>query len=168
MIKLKKNVSDFYDKLYDILVCTTIIENGIDMPNVNTIIIEHAQNFGLGQMYQLRGRVGRSDKQAFAYFFYDGEDIDKTEIMPELQTTDADSIKKFRERRKYKRRLQAMKEINEFGAGFKLASRDLEIRGAGNLLGKQQHGNIKQIGYTLYMQMLAEEIEKLKVGKNES
>lgn len=165
---LKKNVSDFYDKLYDILVCTTIIENGIDMPNVNTIIIEHAQNFGLGQMYQLRGRVGRSDKQAFAYFFYDGEDIDKQETISELQKEGADSIKKFHERRKYKRRLQAMKEINEFGAGFKLASRDLEIRGAGNLLGKQQHGNIKQIGYALYMQMLAEEIEKLNEGRNES
>lgn len=162
---LKKNVSDFYEGKYDILVCTTIIENGLDMPNVNTIIVEHAQNFGLGQMYQLRGRVGRSDKQAYAYFFYDGDDLDSEDRIMEAQIKNTAYLKKFRERRKYRRRLQAIKETNELGAGFKLASRDLEIRGAGNLLGKQQHGNIKQIGYALYMQMLAEEIEKLKVSQ---
>lgn len=157
---LKSNISDFYERKFDILVCTTIIENGIDMPNVNTIIIEHSQNFGLGQMYQLRGRVGRGDKQAYAYFFYDGDDIDSKEVIP-LEVSESE-LKKMQERRKYKKRLQAIKDSHELGAGFKLASRDLEIRGAGNLLGKQQHGNIKQVGYALYMQMLSEEIEKLK------
>lgn len=160
---LTKNVTEFYEHKYDVLLCTTIIENGLDMPNVNTIIIEHAQNFGLGQMYQLRGRVGRGDKQAYAFFFYDGDEVDHDDSEEEkVIRTDA-GLKKFRERRKYKKRLQAIKEVNQLGAGFSLASRDLEIRGAGNLLGKQQHGNIKQIGYALYMQMLAEEIEKLKV-----
>ncbi len=160
--QLRTNVEDFYEGKYDILVCTTIIENGIDMPNVNTIIVEHAQNFGLGQMYQLRGRVGRSDKQAYAYFFYDGDDLEKDDSILEANIKDVATLKKFRERRKYRMRLKAIKETSELGSGFRLASRDLEIRGAGNLLGKQQHGNIKQIGYALYMQMLAEEIEKLK------
>lgn len=163
---LTKNIEDFYAGRYDILACTTIIENGIDMPNVNTIIIEHAQNFGLGQMYQLRGRVGRGNKQAFAYFFYDGEEVEIDETIKESTIKDVSILKKLRESRKYKKRLQAIKDSNELGSGFKLASRDLEIRGAGNLLGKQQHGNIKQIGYALYMQMLAEEIEKLKNSDN--
>lgn len=163
---LMKNVSDFYEGRFDILVCTTIIENGLDMPNVNTIIVEHAQNFGLGQLYQLRGRVGRGDKQGYAYFYYDGDILkdDDNEIEKNIKT--AANLKRFRERRKYRQRLIAIKESSELGAGFKLASRDLEIRGAGNLLGKQQHGNIKQIGYALYMQMLAEEIEKLKVAES--
>lgn len=160
---LTKNVGEFYQGNYDILVCTTIIENGLDMPNVNTIIVEHAQNFGLGQMYQLRGRVGRGDKQAYAYFLYDGDEIEQNDAVTEASIQSTANLKKYRERRKYKKRLQAIKDSNELGAGFKLASRDLEIRGAGNLLGKQQHGNIKQIGYALYMQMLAEEIEKLKI-----
>lgn len=159
---LNNNVEDFYNGKYDLLLCTTIIENGLDMPNVNTIIINNAQNFGLGQLYQLRGRVGRSEKQAYAYFFYDGEDIDEDDTKRELQLESQTDLTKLRNMRKYKKRLQAIKETDELGAGFKLASRDLEIRGAGNLLGKQQHGNIKQIGYALYMQMLAEEIEKLK------
>lgn len=160
---LTKNVGEFYKGNYDILVCTTIIENGLDMPNVNTIIVEHAQNFGLGQMYQLRGRVGRGDKQGYAYFLYDGDEIEQNDAVTEWSIQSTANLKKYRERRKYKKRLQAIKDSNELGAGFKLASRDLEIRGAGNLLGKQQHGNIKQIGYALYMQMLAEEIEKLKI-----
>ena len=157
--KLKENVNAFYEGEFDVLLCTTIIENGLDMPNVNTIIVEHAQNFGLGQLYQLRGRVGRSIKQAYAYFFYDGSDFD------ELDSLEANTESKLFKKRnlKYVKRLKALKESNELGSGFRLASRDLEIRGAGNLLGKQQHGNIKQIGYALYMQMLAEEIEKLKV-----
>lgn len=161
---LMKNVSEFYEGKFDILVCTTIIENGLDMPNVNTIIIEHAQNFGLGQLYQLRGRVGRGDKQGYAYFFYDGDVLKDDDSVMESNIKNPAYLKRFRERRKYRQRLKAIKESSELGAGFKLASRDLEIRGAGNLLGKQQHGNIKQIGYALYMQMLAEEIEKLKVS----
>jgi len=161
---LMKNVSEFYEGKFDILVCTTIIENGLDMPNVNTIIVEHAQNFGLGQLYQLRGRVGRGDKQGYAYFFYDGDVLKDDDSELETHIKNPTYLKRFRERRKYRQRLKAIKESSELGAGFKLASRDLEIRGAGNLLGKQQHGNIKQIGYALYMQMLAEEIEKLKVN----
>jgi transcription-repair coupling factor (superfamily II helicase) len=161
---LMKNVSEFYEGKFDILVCTTIIENGLDMPNVNTIIVEHAQNFGLGQLYQLRGRVGRGDKQGYAYFFYDGDVLTDDDSELEANIKNPTYLKRFRERRKYRQRLKAIKESSELGAGFKLASRDLEIRGAGNLLGKQQHGNIKQIGYALYMQMLAEEIEKLKVS----
>lgn len=155
--------SQFYEGKVDVLICTTIIENGIDMPNVNTIIIEHAQRFGLGQLYQLRGRVGRGEKQAYAYMFYDGEDIDKKHDDAELPADISETELKKRARRKlYKERLQAIKTASELGAGFNLASKDLEIRGAGNLLGKEQHGNISNIGYGLYMQLLAEEIERLK------
>lgn len=159
--ELSKKMNDFYDKKYDCLICTTIIENGIDMPNVNTIIIEHAQNFGLGQLYQLRGRVGRSQQQAYAYLFYEGGSLedDKKEI-EKLQNPDLKRMK-IKEL-DYKKRLKAIMESQELGSGFRLASKDLEIRGAGNLLGKQQHGNIKYMGYGLYMQLLAEEIEKLK------
>lgn len=159
-IKLKQIMDEFYQGKYDCLICTTIIENGLDMPNVNTIIIEKAQNFGLGQLYQLRGRVGRSDKQSFAYLFYDGEDLDQEIAISDEM--DPAILEKRKQRQKYKLRLQALKEASELGAGFRLASRDLEIRGAGNLLGKQQHGNISQIGYGLYTQMLAEEIDRLK------
>jgi len=156
---LGKTVSDFYNHEFDCLICTTIIENGIDMPNVNTIIIEKAQNFGLGQLYQLRGRVGRSEKQAFAYFFYEGSDIN-VERDKDFMSEDGKILRL--KQQKYIRRLKAVMENNELGGGFKIASSDLEIRGAGNLLGKQQHGNIKYMGYGLYMQLLSEEIEKMK------
>lgn len=156
---LGKTVSDFYNHEYDCLICTTIIENGIDMPNVNTIIIEKAQNFGLGQLYQLRGRVGRGDKQAFAYFFYEGSDLNAKRDEEMISTSG--KVIKLKEHN-YIKRLKAVLENNELGAGFKIASSDLEIRGAGNLLGKQQHGNIKYMGYGLYMQLLSEEIEKMK------
>lgn len=173
---LEKVINDFYNKKYDVLICTTIIENGIDMPNVNTIIINKSQNFGLGQLYQLRGRVGRSTKQAYAYLFYDGKDIDKTQgqITSDqtnsnftIQNSEKDkshelSIEEIEEK-KYMQRLQAMKELAGIGGGFQIASRDLEIRGAGNLLGREQHGSISKVGLGLYMQMLAEEIEKLKI-----
>ncbi len=158
--ELSKKMSDFYDKKYDCLICTTIIENGIDMPNVNTIIIEHAQNFGLGQLYQLRGRVGRSEQQAYAYLFYEGSLEEDQKEFEKLQNPDLKRIKL--KELDYKKRLKAIMESQELGSGFRLASKDLEIRGAGNLLGKQQHGNIKYMGYGLYMQLLAEEIEKLK------
>jgi len=149
---LSERINDFYEGKFHFLICTTIIENGIDMPNVNTIIIEHAQNFGLGQLYQLRGRVGRSDKQAYAYMFYEGS----------LESPDqVDDEKKIAEK-KYVKRLKAILESSDLGSGFKLASKDLEIRGAGNLLGKAQHGHIKFMGYGLYMQLLAEEIERQK------
>ncbi len=154
--KLDESIRDFYEGKYDVLICTTIIENGIDMPNVNTIIINNAQNFGLGQLYQLRGRVGRSDKQAYCYLYYKGIEMENEESIQD------DNFKTP----KYIERLKAILESQELGSGFKIASRDLEIRGAGNLLGEQQHGNIKNIGLGLYMQMLAEEIERLKISND--
>ncbi|HOY46702.1 MAG TPA: CarD family transcriptional regulator [Candidatus Dojkabacteria bacterium] len=157
---LSKRITDFYNQQYDVLICTTIIENGIDMPNVNTIIIEQAQNFGLGQLYQLRGRVGRSNRQAYAYLFFKG-DLD---FKPQTEIEDpAKAVEQ-----KYVKRLKAILETSELGSGFKLASKDLEIRGAGNLLGKAQHGHIKYMGYGLYMQLLAEEIERQKNNVKEA
>jgi len=157
---LSKRIADFYNHQYDVLICTTIIENGIDMPNVNTIIIEQAQNFGLGQLYQLRGRVGRSNRQAYAYLFFKG-DLD---FKPQKELEDP--VKAVEQ--KYVKRLKAILETSELGSGFKLASKDLEIRGAGNLLGKAQHGHIKYMGYGLYMQLLAEEIERQKTNVKEA
>lgn len=125
----------------DILVCTTIIETGVDVPNVNTLIIEDANKMGLAQLHQLRGRVGRSTRRASAFFTYK-KDLQLTEI--------AD------------RRLSAIREFSQFGAGFKIAMRDLEIRGAGSLLGAEQSGNISSVGYDMYMEILAEEIAKQK------
>lgn len=121
----------------DILVCTTIIETGVDVPNCNTLIIEDADRLGLSQLHQIRGRVGRSTRRAFAYFTYK-KDKSLTEIA-------------------YKR-LQAIREYTEFGSGFKIAMRDLEIRGAGNLLGAQQHGHLASVGYDMYMKLLSEAI----------
>jgi transcription-repair coupling factor (superfamily II helicase) len=155
---LGQRIMDFYNGKYDCLICTTIIENGIDMPNVNTIIIEHSQNFGLGQLYQLRGRVGRSNRQAFAYLFFEGSLADR-EIDPDTN--------KPKKELKYIKRLKAIMETSDLGSGFKLASKDLEIRGAGNLLGKQQHGHINYMGYGLYMQLLADEIERQKTTTKE-
>lgn len=121
----------------DILVCTTIIETGVDIPNANTLIIENAENYGLSQLHQIRGRVGRSSTRAFAYFTYrKGRQL--TEIA--------------------EKRLSAIREYAEFGAGFRIALRDLEIRGAGNLLGAQQHGHIESVGYDLYMKLLEEAV----------
>ncbi|MBD3362181.1 DEAD/DEAH box helicase [Candidatus Dojkabacteria bacterium] len=163
--KLDEAISMFYDKKYDVLICTTIIENGIDMPNVNTIIINNGQNFGLGQLYQLRGRVGRSEKQAYCYIYYKGDELSSSsvETQVDLDDEEIEAIQRKRKNQKYKERLRAIVENQELGSGFKLASRDLEIRGAGNLLGKQQHGNIQNVGLALYMQMLAEAIEKQKL-----
>lgn len=131
----------------DILVCTTIIETGVDVPNCNTLIIEDADRLGLSQLHQIRGRVGRSTRRAFAYFTYK-RDKNLTEIA-------------------YKR-LQAIREYTEFGSGFKIAMRDLEIRGAGNLLGAQQHGHLASVGYDMYMKLLSEAIkgEKGEEQKN--
>ena len=126
---------------YDVLVCTTIIENGLDMPNVNTLIVTGADMMGLARLYQLRGRVGRSDRLAYAYFTYQ-----KSKILSAAA----------------EKRLQALREFTELGSGFKLALRDLEIRGAGNLLGAEQHGHIANIGFELYCQLLEEAVSKLK------
>ena len=138
---LEKVMVEFMDKKIDVLVCTTIIETGLDIQNVNTIFVHDADKMGLSQLYQLRGRVGRSNRIAFAYFIY-GRD----KVLSELA----------------EKRLRAIKEFTEFGSGFKIAMRDLEIRGAGNLLGVQQHGNIESIGYDLYVKYLGQAIQRLK------
>ncbi len=135
--ELEEVVNDFVHFRADILVCTTIIESGIDMPNVNTLIVENAERFGLSQLYQLKGRVGRSDRQAYAYITYRHDRI-LTEIA--------------------EKRLSAIRDFTELGSGFKIALRDLEARGAGNLLGAEQHGHLDAIGYDLYCRMLEEEI----------
>ena len=125
----------------DILVCTTIIETGVDVPNVNTLIIENADRLGLAQLHQIRGRVGRSARRAFAYFTY----------QPQKQLSE-----------EAERRLSAIREYTEFGSGFRIAMRDLEIRGAGNVLGAQQHGHMEAVGYDMYLQLLKEAVESEK------
>ena len=142
--ELERVMMGFLEKEYDVLVCTTIIETGLDIPNVNTMIVYDADKMGLSQLYQLRGRVGRSNRIAFAYFMYE-----KDKVLSEVA----------------EKRLRAIKEFTEFGSGFKIAMRDLEIRGAGNLLGVEQHGHIEAIGYDLYVKFLNETIKKLK-GEN--
>jgi transcription-repair coupling factor (superfamily II helicase) len=137
---------DFYKRNYDILVTTTIIESGIDMPNVNTLIVKRADTFGLSQLYQLRGRVGRSDRKAFAYLFYP-----PGRVMTEQA----------------EKRLNTIYEYQELGSGFKVAMRDLEIRGAGNLLGSEQSGDIVEIGFDLYVKMLEEAISRIKGEEEE-
>ncbi len=139
--ELENIMINFYNKKYDVLVCTTIIEIGLDIPNVNTIIIDDAHKFGLAQLYQLRGRVGRSDRRAYAYLLYPSQNV---------LTDNA------------KKRLQAIREFSDLGSGFRLAMRDLEIRGAGNLLGKEQHGFVSEIGFNFYCQLLEDSIDKLK------
>ena len=139
--QLEKIMNDFINHKYDILVSTTIIENGIDIPNANTILIDNANKLGLSELYQLRGRVGRSDREAYAYMFYPS-DLALTEVA-------------------YKR-LEAISEHTDLGTGFKIAMRDLEIRGAGNILGKEQSGMIYQVGYELYTQMLEEATNEYK------
>jgi transcription-repair coupling factor (superfamily II helicase) len=133
----------FINNEFDILVTTTIIETGIDMPNVNTMIIENADRYGLSQLYQLRGRIGRSARLAYAYFLYQ-----PNKVLTEVG----------------EKRLDAIRDFTELGSGFKIAMRDLAIRGAGNMLGKQQHGFIDSVGYDLYAQMLSDAI-KNKQGK---
>ena len=144
--KLEKVMIDFVDEDYDILVCTTIVESGLDIPTVNTMIIEDADQLGLAQLYQLRGRVGRGDKKAYAYFYYN----DKRLLTPEA----------------YKR-LHALREFSQLGSGFNLAMRDLEIRGAGEILGPKQHGHMFSVGFELYCQLIREAIEEMKGEKKE-
>lgn len=139
--ELENVMYEFMNKEKDVLVCTTIIETGLDIPNVNTIIIHDADKMGLSQLYQLRGRVGRSNRIAYAYFIYE-----KDKVLSEVA----------------EKRLRAIKEFTEFGSGFKIAMRDLEIRGAGNLLGIEQHGHIESIGYDLYAKYLGEAVRRLK------
>ena len=133
--ELEEIMEAFINKEIDVLVCTTILESGIDMPNANTIIVENAERLGLSQLYQIRGRVGRSNRQAYAYITYK-----RNKLLSEV----AD------------KRLKAIKEFTEFGSGFKIAMRDLEIRGAGSMLGEVQHGHMEQVGYDTYCKLLDE------------
>lgn len=145
--QLEGVIYDFQQGEYDVLVTTTIIETGVDMPNANTLIIENSDRYGLSQLYQLRGRVGRSSRVAYAYFMYRADKV-LTEVS--------------------EKRLEAIKNFTELGSGFKIAMRDLSIRGAGNLLGKQQHGFIDSVGYDLYMQMLTETVNKKRGLKKDT
>ncbi len=139
--QLEKVIQSFINKEFDVLVCTTIIESGIDMPNVNTIIVEDADRLGLAQLYQLRGRVGRSNRLAYAYLTYR-----RDKVLNEVA----------------EKRLKAIREFTEFGSGFKIAMRDLQIRGAGNLLGPEQHGHMESVGYDTYVRLLEETVRELK------
>ncbi|TCJ98669.1 transcription-repair coupling factor [Volucribacter psittacicida] len=145
--ELEKVMSDFYHQRFNLLVCSTIIETGIDVPTANTIIIERADHFGLAQLHQLRGRVGRSHHQAYAYLLTPP---------PKLMTKDA------------QKRLEALENLDNLGAGFILATHDLEIRGAGELLGSEQSGQIESIGFSLYMELLEKAVNSLKEGKEPS
>lgn len=142
--QLERVMSDFYHQRFNVLVCTTIIETGIDVPSANTIIIDRADKFGLAQLHQLRGRVGRSHHQAYAYL-----------MTPPKEIMTADAIK----------RLDAFTSLEDLGAGFTLAMHDLEIRGAGEVLGEQQSGNMHSIGFSLYMELLEQTVAALKSGK---
>ncbi|MCX8052687.1 MAG: transcription-repair coupling factor [Armatimonadetes bacterium] len=139
--ELERVMMDFYEHRFDVLVCTTIIESGLDIPNANTIIINEADKLGLAQLYQLRGRVGRSDRQAYAYLLYRPD-----KIMSEIA----------------EKRLDAIREFTELGSGFRVALRDLEIRGAGNLLGPEQSGQMAAVGFDLYCQLLARAVAEVK------
>lgn len=138
---LENVIKDFIRRKYNVLLSTSIIESGLDMPNVNTLIIENAHMFGLADLYQLRGRIGRSNRKAFAFLTYPKEE-------PLSLTA--------------KQRLKAIEECNNLGSGFRIALKDMEIRGAGNILGKEQHGNIEAVGFDLYCQLLAEAVSELK------
>ena len=143
--ELESVMKDFYHKRFNVLVCTTIIETGIDIPSANTMIIDRADKFGLAQLHQLRGRVGRSHHQAYTY----------------LLTPDGKKLSKDAEKR-----LDAIQSSQDLGAGFMLASHDLEIRGAGELLGEEQSGHIQGIGFSLYMEMLEQAVKSIQSGKN--
>jgi len=139
--ELEKHILDFIDKKYDVLVCTNIVESGVDIPNVNTIVVNNAHQFGLSDLHQLRGRVGRSNKKAFCYL-----------LSPPMSTLPDDSRK----------RLQTLEQHSELGSGFQIAMRDLDIRGAGNLLGGEQSGFMADIGFETYQKILDESIRELK------
>ena len=139
--EIEKIMQDFLDKKYDILLTTTIIESGMDISNVNTLIVEDAHRFGLAQLYQIRGRVGRSWQKAYAYFFY-----------PDKKVLNLSAFA----------RLKTLSEHTDLGSGYKIAMRDLEIRGAGELLGARQHGHINSVGFDLYCQIVKEEVDRLK------
>jgi transcription-repair coupling factor (superfamily II helicase) len=142
---LEQVMLDFYHKRANLLLCTTIIESGIDVPTANTIIIDRADRFGLAQLHQLRGRVGRSHHQAYAYL-----------VTPPKNTMTADAA----------RRMEAIESLEDLGAGFVLATHDLEIRGAGELLGEDQSGQIQEVGFALYMELLERAVKAMQAGKS--
>ena len=139
--ELETEMMAFMNREYDVLICTTIIETGIDIQNANTMIVNNADKMGLSQLYQLRGRVGSTNKIAYAYFVYT-----KDKILTEVA----------------EKRLKALKDFTELGSGFKIAMRDLEIRGAGNMMGSSQHGHMAAIGYDLYCRMLEDTVRLIK------
>ena len=139
--RLEQTVIDFWEGNFDVLVCTTIIESGIDMPTVNTLVVERADLLGLGQLHQIRGRVGRSGSRAYAYLFH-----------PRDKSLSQEAYE----------RLKTIGEATDLGSGFKIAMRDLEIRGAGNLLGEAQSGHIAAVGYDLYCQLVTEAVAEMK------
>jgi len=139
--ELEKVLLGFMQREADVFVCTTIVENGLDIPLANTIIIENAERHGLSELYQLRGRVGRSNRRAYAYLLVP-EDTELSEVA--------------------RKRLAALKEFSDLGAGFKIAALDLELRGAGNLLGGEQHGHIAAVGFDMYVRLLEETVQELK------
>jgi transcription-repair coupling factor (superfamily II helicase) len=141
---LERVMLDFYHQRFNILVCTTIIESGIDVPSANTIVISRADKFGLAQLHQLRGRVGRSHHQAYAYL-----------LVPDVEGLSKQAAQ----------RLDAIQQMEELGSGFYLAMHDLEIRGAGEVLGEHQSGNMMEVGFQLYNDMLAEAVRSLKAGR---
>ena len=139
--ELEKTMLDFMAHAYDVLVATTIIENGLDIPNANTIVINRADRYGLSQLYQLRGRVGRSDRPAYAFLMIPPEEA----LSPVA-----------------KKRLAAIREFSDLGSGFRVAALDLEIRGAGNLLGGEQSGHMDSVGFEMYMKLLEDTVRELK------
>src|SRR5438128_2510200 len=145
--ELEKVMVDFMAHRYDVLLATTIIENGLDIANANTMIINRADRYGLSQLYQLRGRVGRSDRRAYAYLLIPPEDT----LSPVA-----------------KKRLAAIREFSDLGSGFRIAALDLEIRGAGNLLGGEQHGHIAAVGFDMYVRLLEDTVRELKGEPAES
>ena len=144
--ELEQIMIEFMDGEYDVLVCTTIVETGLDISNVNTLIVKDADHFGLSQLYQLRGRVGRTNRLAYAYFLFR-----RDKVLTEVS----------------ERRLSAIREFTEFGSGYKIAMRDLEIRGAGNILGAQQHGHIAEVGFDMYCRLLEEAVQEARGQKVE-
>ncbi|MFO0704522.1 MAG: helicase-related protein [Candidatus Andersenbacteria bacterium] len=144
--ELASVMEDFYNRKYDVLVASTIIENGLDIPSVNTIIVDQSTNFGLSQLYQLRGRIGRGNQRAYAYLFYNRQDL----------------------KGPARSRLLALLEATELGSGFQIALRDLELRGAGNLLGGEQSGQIKSVGLNMYLRLLHRAVQEIKTGVKET
>jgi transcription-repair coupling factor (superfamily II helicase) len=142
--ELEQAMLDFHRQRFNVLVCTTIIESGIDIPNANTIIINRADRFGLAQLHQLRGRVGRSHHRAYAYL-----------VVPNRKAMTGDAEK----------RLEALASLEELGAGFTLATHDLEIRGAGELLGEDQSGQMAEVGFSMYTELLERAVKQIKAGK---